>query len=242
MSVLTARSESPSIHEPDISSFEAFKDTFVYQGDRLYEILFYRNQDVIKTKKAKVAAANLRKIFETTFEYSSKKGFDQLTLRNIAEATGISMGGIYSTISKKEDIVLMILDIVELISSANNQYVQNVDDELLAIERLVKHHLYAATVLQPWFFFLFFETRCLSPENQARSKSLEMKTIATVEQIIQRGIENGRFDVESAYFSAQTLLVSLQDWYLKPWRNKAKRIDLDMYTQYLFRIAKKFLA
>ena len=223
------------------STFNDYCASFAYQGDELYPLLFARNQDRIKSKKVDIAANNLKKIFEATFKLSAKIGFHEMSLRDLSRETGISMGGLYSCLSKKEDIALMVLDIVELITNENNEKSSSIDDDLFSLEMGIKYHLYASTLLQPWFFFLYFETRGLSVENQERSKAIEMNTIVMFEKIIERGVAAGKFDVNSPYFVAQTILIVLQDWYLKPWKNKNKQIELDDYSHYLFIMVKKLL-
>lgn len=224
-----------------ISNFKEYSEQFEYQDQHLYNLLFERNQGLIKSKKMGVASANLKKVFESTFKLSSKIGFHEMSLRDLSKDTGLSMGGLYSCLTKKEDIALMVLDIVELVSEKNNQISLEQTDELQSLEIAIRSYLYSSTILQPWFFFLYFETRSLSSENQIKSKKIELKTIATFEKIIQSGVDKGIFDVNSPYFVATTILIVLQDWYLKPWKNKEKNIDLEQYSKHLFRMVKKLL-
>lgn len=223
------------------STFEEYKAHFQYQDDQLFNLLFERNQERIKSKKVEVAAANLKKIFDATFHLSAKIGFHEMSLRDLSKETGISMGGLYSCLTKKEDIALMVLDIVEIVSQENNEKVTQETDELSSLEMAIKYHLYSSTILQPWFFFLYFETRCLSAEDQIKSKAIELSIIETIETVIQSGVDKGIFSVNSPYFVAQTILIAIQDWYLKPWKNKRKNIDLEQYSKYLFIMVKKLL-
>ncbi len=225
----------------NINNFEEYSEQFEYQNQHLYNLLFERNQDLIKSKKVGVASANLKKVFESTFKLSSKIGFHEMSLRDLSKDTGLSMGGLYSCLTKKEDIALMVLDIVELVSEKNNQAALEQSDELQSLEMAIRSYLYSSTILQPWFFFLYFETRSLSSENQIKSKKIELTTIATLEKIIQSGVDKGIFDVNSPYFVATTILIVLQDWYLKPWKNKEKNISLEQYSKHLFRMVKKLL-
>ncbi len=223
------------------STFEEYSTHFAYQDESLFHLLFEKNQDRIKSKKADIAAANLKKVFEATFKLSAKIGFHEMSLRDLSRETGLSMGGLYSCLTKKEDIALMVLDIVELVSNENNEKAAAQTDELASLEMAIKYHLYSSTLLQPWFFFLYFETRSLSLENQAKSKAIEINTISTFEKIIKSGVQKGVFDVNSPYFVAHTILIVLQDWYLKPWKNKEKDMDLEKYSKYLFIMVKKLL-
>lgn len=223
------------------SNFEEYKAHFKYKDEQLFHLLFERNKDRIKSKKVNIAAANLKKIFDATFSISAKIGFHAMSLRDLSKETGISMGGLYSCLTKKEDIVLMVLDIVDIITTENNEKATLEDDELSSLEMAIKYHLYSATILQPWFFFLYFETHCLSESNQEKAKATELKIITTLEKVIESGVKKGLFDVTSPYFVAHTIIITLQDWYLKPWKHKQKNINLEEYSQYLFLLVKKLL-
>lgn len=223
------------------STFEEYCDSFRYNDEQLFHLLFERNKSRIKSKTIGIAAANLKRIFETTFTLSAQTGFHEMSLRTLSRETGISMGGLYSCLTKKEDIALMVLDIVELVTNENNHKIEQAPNDLTRLEMAIKYHLYATTLLQPWFFFLYFETRCLSPENQMRSKAIEMNTIALIETTIQQRIDKGIFPASRPYFIAHTTLIVLQDWYLKPWKNKHKQIDLEHYSDNVFLMVKKLL-
>jgi len=94
--------------EVDLSSFKTFLDSFPLQGDELYTTVFNRHSTIIQTQKPRFAVANLEKILKATFEISTSSGFERMSLRDLSRQTGMSMGAIYSCISKKEDIALMV--------------------------------------------------------------------------------------------------------------------------------------
>ena len=86
-----------------------------------------------------------------------------MSVRDLAKATGISMGSIYYCINRKEDLAIIVLDSVELVAQHVMSVGQNQSDDLQRLLVTVQHHLYASHILQPWFFFLFFEKAHFSP-------------------------------------------------------------------------------
>ena len=206
----------------DLSSFTAFLEHFPLQGESLYSAVFERNSSVIQTQKPRFAVANLEKILNATFEISAGSGFDRMSLRDLSRETGMSMGAIYSCISKKEDIALMVADIVRLSSEMTQQNAALSGSPLQQIENSILFHLYASTVLQPWYFFLYFETRSLPDLEQQASKQIELDAIKGFERLITLGVDSGEFRVENPYMLANTIVVLLEDWYLKPWKTKLK--------------------
>jgi len=210
-------------------SFDDFLAQFPLQGEQLYIGLFDRHTDVIQTQKAKYAVANLEKIFRATFEISSVSGFDRMSLRDLSKRTGMSMGAIYSCITKKEDIALMVAGVVRSSSELTREQGQQAGSALNQLKMGVRYHLFASTLLQPWYFFLYFETRSLPERQQAESKQIELDGISSFKALIERGVENGEFHCEDIDMVANTIVVLLEDWYLKPW--KTQMFGLDTLSQ-----------
>ncbi|MEM7360719.1 MAG: TetR/AcrR family transcriptional regulator [Pseudomonadota bacterium] len=213
----------PLSAQVDVTSFASFCEDFPLQGEQLYTTLFDRHSDIIQTQKARFATANLEKIFKATFEVSFVSGFDRMSLRDLSRQTGMSMGAIYSCISKKEDIALMVADIVRLSSELTRQHAMKSASLWSQIQQSIRFHLYASTLLQPWYFFLYFETRSLPEDQQEASMKIELDAITGIHTRIEEGIESGEFKATDAKTIANMIVVLLEDWYLKPWKTQSGR-------------------
>jgi len=245
-------SSEPHGGSDEISSLANFVERFPLQGESLYATVFNRNSDIIQTQKARFAVANLEKILTATFEVSATSGFDRMSLRDLSRQTGMSMGSIYSCISKKEDIALMIADIVRLSSELTRQHAMQSDSLWSKIEQSIRFHLYASTLLQPWYFFLYFETRCLPEAQQRESKKIELDGIKSFETQIQTGINAGEFYTQDPRMVANTIVVLLEDWYLKPWKTlspwksnisiEQQEKQINNYSQSIIELVRKLLA
>ena len=213
-----------------LGSLMEFTDTFPLQGEGLYAAVFSRNREVIQTQKDHFAIANLKKILTATFEISATSGFDRMSLRDLSRQAGMSMGAIYSCISKKEDIALMVADIVRLSSELTRHHGLNSGSSWVQIEQSIRFHLFASTLLQPWYFFLYFETRSLPEEQQRESKQIELDAINSFEALIVAGVEKEEFCINDSRMVANTIVVLLEDWYLKPWKTmntKKKKLSIE---------------
>ena len=207
--------------EIDLSSFASFKASFPLHGELLYSTLFGAHTDIVQTQTERFAVANLQKIFTATFAISASSGFDKMSLRDLSRQAGMSMGAIYSCISKKEDIALMVADIVRRSSQLTRQYAMQESSLRSQIEQSIRFHLYASALLQPWYFFLYFETRSLPEQQQAESKQIELDAIGHFRTPIEQGVSSGEFSTEDPAMVANTIVVLLEDWYLKPWKTQA---------------------
>ena len=224
-------SASDQLSRVDTSSYTRFLETFPLQGDALFTGLFERHGDVIQTQKAKFAVANLDKILTATFEISANSGFSRMSLRDLSKKAKMSLGAIYSCIERKEDIVLMVADIVRLSSRLTRDHAIASDSLWTQIEQSIRYHLYASTILQPWYFFLYFETRSLPVDQQQASTRIELDAIDSFQSQIEAGIESGQFKADNPRAIANTIVVLLEDWYLKPWKTQLQSNEFQSNQQ-----------
>jgi TetR/AcrR family transcriptional regulator, cholesterol catabolism regulator len=64
-----------------------------------------RHKTAIRVQRADVAIVNLARIIEATLKLSSKKGFHATGLRELAKASGLSMGSLYSYFDNKATLL-----------------------------------------------------------------------------------------------------------------------------------------
>lgn len=210
-------------------TFSRYKKNFRYSGDAVFSLIFERNSDKIGISKEKFAARNLKKIFAATFKLVPKIGFQAMSLRDLSSETGLSMGGIYSTITNKENIALIVKDVVTLVCNDIVQEANAQESPESSLEIMVRHFVYASTIMQPWFYFLYFETRSLSPAEQQESKELESSQVEELEKTIEQLRDSERPGPESGLV-ANMALALLQEHYLKPWKHKQTARTADQYA------------
>ncbi len=208
--------------------FEDFKANFPYRGKSVYARLFALHRENIKTKKEKFAVNNLEKIFKATFKISSKIGFHEMSLRELCRETELSMGGIYSCIESKEMIAIMVKDMVKMVSSDIIDNALRHKTRKHALEEIVTHHIFAAEILHPWFYFLYFETRSLPSSHQKDSKTIETRITSALESILSEIDKNE--DNNKYHFIATMALSMVQERYLKYWKYKDASLSIDNYA------------
>lgn len=209
--------------------FADFKADFTYQGDDLYSLIFDRNKDKINVSKEKFAIKNLRKIFEATFKANSKIGFQAMSLRDLSAATGLSMGGLYSSISNKESIAIIVKDVVSVICAEIVEESREQQDPKLALEVLIRGYLYASTILQPWFYFLYFETKSLPQSDQEGSLKIELVQVKELNSLISK-LGSNADACHKAEFVGTMALSLIQERYLKPWKYQNPEESVDEYA------------
>lgn len=227
--------------QAESASYKSFNQTFSCHGEALFEFIVNNNADIIQIKKKHVAIANLKKLFAAAFKISSKIGFHEMSLRDLSRETGISMGSIYSCISKKDNLAIIVKDVVSGITSTNIKEGAKQQGAWRKLETTIRLHFYSSCVLQPWFSFLYMETRSLPAVHQASSKQIEVETIDNFSRLIQQGINDKSFSTSQGDFLAHTILVLLQDWYLKPWKHKYPGSAVEGYLEDVLQMMRNLL-
>ncbi len=214
--------------------YAEYKAQFPYKGKAVYATVFERHSEQIKTKKPKFAVNNLEKIFKANFKISSKIGFHEMSLRNLCQETGLSMGGIYSCIESKDSIAIFVKDLVQLVSSEIVTDALNQNEPEEALVDIIRHSIYTADILHPWFYFLYFETRCLSKKHQQESKNIELNLIDKIEALLKK-IDSGGPHVNH-YVIATMAVAMIQERYLKHWKYKSNNKSLDGYASEIIKL------
>ncbi len=220
--------------------YEQYKTQFPYKGKEIYKKLFERHADVIKTKKPTFAVNNLEKIFKATFKISSKKGYHDMSLRQLCSETGLSMGGIYSCVESKESIAILIKDMVKSISSEVIAEALKNNNAETALEDVVRNHVYTCDILHEWFYFLYFETRSLPLVHQQDSKNIELQIIGTMESLMRKAYPNKRN--KNYNFIATMAMAMFQEHYLKHWKYKSDSNLLDTYADEILKLVRSALS
>jgi len=216
-----------SVNEHNFDSFVEFEKTFAYKDEFLYSKIFERNKDNIKVNKEKFAVKNLQKIFNATFLISPKIGFQAMSLRDLSAETGLSMGGLYSSIANKDAIAVIVKDIVSLVCADVVSHSVSEEDPNKALQALLRGYLYSSTIMHSWFNFLYFETKSLSQAEQIASKAIELEQATALKDTLNRLKPDSSVNVE---FVSSMIVSMVQERYVKPWKYNQPEESIDEYA------------
>ncbi len=222
--------------------FSSFKSNFTLPGDVLFEFIFDQNESFISVKKKHVATANLKKLFAAAFKISSKIGFHEMSLRDLSRETGISMGSIYACIGKKENLAVIVKEVVNKLSANINALSRGGHNARACLETTIRMHFYTSCILQPWYSFLYMETRCLPETAQQDSKLIELNNIENFRLLLDDCLPVKQRDQRKTHLMATTILALLQDWYLKPWKNKYQVQEIDTRLNDILDMVSSFIS
>lgn len=212
--------------------FKQFKQVTPLTADNIWEYIFERNAERIGVRRREPALKNLAAIFQATFRLANNVGFRAMSLRDLCRESGLSMGGLYGYIDSKTQLAEMIEDVVR---HATEQLALMFDDiaaPLDRLEALLRAVVYLSEILQPWFYFVYMDSRELAVEQRSMAKASELhmqnRIAAIIAQCALRPDDNA--DLLASHFLALS-----QDWYIKRWKYRAAGVGVDDFADSLVR-------
>lgn len=203
--------------------------------DALAERIVTRHQETIKVKKPHVAARNLCRIVDSALTLSNRTGFHAMSLRDLSEHSGVSMGALYTCFDSKETLLGMILhtvaEAVEDVLAAPLASIGGGPAERL--RWLLTQHVRLTEAMQPWFFFVYMEAKAFPQDARAVARAHELRTEALIERVLTEGKTSGAFAIDDPAMTATLIKPLLQDWYVKRAKYKRRGVGPDRFAQSL---------
>ena len=202
-----------------------------------------RHRDRIRVRKQPLAVANLSRIVAAFLKLSNRKGFHATSLRELAEASGLSMGALYTYFDSKENLLVMILEEVtttvdEVLGAVPGQIAADPGAHLMWV---IDTHIRLTEAMQPWFVFAFMEAKSFPSSARKAAVDSELRTEQVLAEIVRAGIERGEFlDVDPQLF-ASLVKPLLQDWYVKRAKYRKRGVGIDRYVAEVQAIVSKGL-
>lgn len=157
-------------------------------------------------------------IAEAAFPLIADKGFAQTSVREIAEAAGMSVPAIYKYVSNKDEILELIYQ--DYISQAENNVAEAARAGTTATEKL--HLALEASKAEmarnhAQMRLMYRETRALQPEVRDRVKKQGLGYFQIFQDILEEGIASGEFRAMDAKLVGTLIPQLCEVWTLRPW-------------------------
>ncbi|MDD5169831.1 MAG: TetR/AcrR family transcriptional regulator [Syntrophales bacterium] len=149
-----------------------------------------------------------------------KKGYERTSIREIAEACGMSMGALYYYVGGKEDILQIMLDydltlytkfVKELVESSGSLPPKE------GLVRVLEQYFKASDASQDLTLFFYQETKSLQPNAREIIMGRERSLVAEFEKLLARGRESGEFNIQNITLVANQIVVTGHMWALRRW-------------------------
>lgn len=201
--------------------------------EALAERTLARHLDTVRVKKPQVATKRLARILDSTLTLANQVGFHSMSLRDLSEHAGLSMGALYAYFDSKETLLLMILGTV---SEVVEETLGDAPKELPPTERLrwlLASHVALTEALLPWFIFAYMQAKSFPPRARAMAVAAERMTESLLAEILAEGKTLGTFEIDDVEMCAALIKPMLQDWYVKRSKYRRRDITAEAFTSSL---------
>lgn len=214
-------------------NFNQFKHDFSISDVNLFAEFYAVFADSIEVKNKKIAVEKLSNIINATFKLSATQSFANMSLRQLADVSQMSLGGLYAYIKSKQQLSLFIHQFLNHYAEKIIQQIDSSDGEN-GLENLIRSHIYLSESMQPWFFFAFMESKNLATEQKKYAKQSELKMQQKIADAIIKGQQAGLYSQDlDAETVASHILPLLHDWYLKRWKYQQQKIGIEEYCHFV---------
>jgi len=215
----------------DNLKFETFKGLVSLSMEDLCRELFLDNRESIKIKKEGVAVKNLVKILDAA-----------LSLRDLSAKAGLSMGALYTYFSSKEELLQMIQRQSAVVVHVLLDQIEDIEDPLAKLKRVIQSHLFLSEVMQPWFYFAYMETKNLVKQEHKKAIEAELATEKLLIDIMKEGRDKGVFKAVNMELTGAVIKAMLQDWYLKRWKYARRNVSVEKYAAFVVDLVETYIA
>ncbi|MBP2300531.1 TetR/AcrR family transcriptional regulator [Azospirillum picis] len=222
-----------------MNGLQGFQKRFDLSMEALCARILDRHAATIRVKKPAVAIANLARIVETTLTLANRKGFHSMSLRDLAEQSGLSMGALYAYFDGKDTLLMMILG--QVVGAVDEVLAHPPDalaeDPAGRLRWLLETHLYLTETMHPWFVFAYMEAKAFPRDGRELAVASEMKTESLIADTLADGARRGLFTLPGASgdvaMAAALIKPMLQDWYVKRAKHRRRGITPEDYARSL---------
>jgi AcrR family transcriptional regulator len=206
--------------QPDPNNYARFVKTFPVTQEDIIDHLVTAFHPGVTPKQRLSIRYDLARILDATFRLSERIGFAKVTVRDLQQESGVSMGGLYKVFANKEMLEHMVLEGLKFLTDLSTDRIKirdRTDEERISMT--IKGYVYISTLFRPWYHFAFAQAGAMAPENVAHLKRLQV----------------GFLDFMTSMLSGKIILAShianiIQDFYLRPW--KYREVDLDSFANH----------
>jgi AcrR family transcriptional regulator len=133
-------------------------------------------------------------IFRAASRVFISRGYHTATVREIAQEAGLSLGGLYSYIRTKEDILYLVFDKLTTTLRENMRHaIEGIEDPVEQITAALRADLKTTEQYQDEILLMYQETKSLGRASQQAVLSREADYVRFFEDILRAGYERGVF-------------------------------------------------
>jgi AcrR family transcriptional regulator len=164
-------------------------------------------------------------ICDAALHLFARKGYHLTSVREIAQATHLSVGALYTYIKSKEDILLLVYRrILNLFQVKMSEAIIESGDPTAQLRAGIEATLTLYDDYHDLILVLYQESHTLRKEALQQLFGVDRQYVSMFQAIIERGNRKGHFVAEDPNLAAIMILFLCAVWPLKRWN--LKKYDL----------------
>ncbi|OPY82883.1 MAG: Fatty acid metabolism regulator protein [Smithella sp. PtaU1.Bin162] len=176
-----------------------------------------KNEDLIDRRR--------KQIIQGAVKVFSEKGFHKTTVREIADASGLTMGTMYNYVRTKEDILYICYQhMTDILSEGLRKAVEGLDDTKEELRIILKRNLDLIYEYQDTIMFLYQESGAYDQDAIHAVLSREMKYVESFEDILRRRFKGQKINEFRLKLAADLLAYTPVILVLRRW-SLTRRFD-----------------
>lgn len=184
-------------------------------------------------KDQKLVEKRREQIVEAAVELFISKGFHKTTTREIARASGFSIGTLYEYIESKEDVLYLVCDAIH--TEVEKKMEEAMVESRTGAETLrhaIKGLFKVMDEVDDKVLLIYQEIKSLPSEPMQYVLRREEQITQVFERMLQKGIADGslQLDPESVKLMAHNIVVFGEMWTFRRWALR-KHYTLDQYVE-----------
>ncbi|TCP23009.1 TetR family transcriptional regulator [Scopulibacillus darangshiensis] len=183
-----------------------------------------KNEELIRKRRDQMVKAAV-KLF-------TEKGFHRTTTREIAKASGFSIGTLYEYIRSKDDVLYLVCD--DIYRQVNTRIKEKIDvkgDGLACLKDAIATYIKIVDEMRSEMLVMYQEAKSLSKESLPYVLNKELEMAGVFEDILGLCVQSGQIGLAEpeVRFFAQHIIVQCQMWTFRRWALRG--YTLEEFTQ-----------
>lgn len=177
-----------------------------------------KNEKVLSNiKDEKLIKKRRDQMVKSSIALFKEKGYHRTTTREIAKASGFSIGTLYEYIRTKEDILFLTCDAIYDKVQEQVQYAFDVEHPSIDnLKKVIRSYFYLMDDLQEEILILYQEVKSLNKESRKYVLQKEQDMVAMLEKVLLNCLPQG-FSEKEAKLIANNLFIGGHMWGFRRW-------------------------
>ncbi|MDM5287151.1 TetR/AcrR family transcriptional regulator [Peribacillus castrilensis] len=149
-----------------------------------------------------------------------EKGFHRTTTREIAKASGFSIGTLYEYIRTKEDILYLVCDFIyDEVQEKLQKEIEQSDGTLESLKLTIAYFYKVMDDMQDEVLVMYQEVKALTKDALPYVLNKELRMVGMFEKVITKCVENGELSLTEKQISlvSHNIFVQGQMWSFRRW-------------------------